>query len=113
MGVLPETGAKMAEVIGMTTGTVERFPGAFPSTSVSDELARLSELLRSVCPPDTQISFGFEGRLQVYLDVRQREQVMFVTMVLPTLEGGRFGNIVSGSKPGHPFHHRITASVQA
>lgn len=103
----------MAEVIGMATATVERFPSAFPSTSVSDELSRITDLLRSVCPPDTQIGFSFEGRLQVHLDVRQREHVMFVKMVLPTLEGGRFDAITSGSKPGHPFHHRITANVQA
>lgn len=103
----------MAEVIGMTTGTVERFPGAFPSTSVSDELSRITELLRSVCPPQTQISFSFEGRLQVHLDVRQREHVTFVKMVLPTLEAGRFDGLTVGSKPGHPFHHRISASVRA
>ena len=103
----------MAEIIGMATGTVERFPGTFPSTAVSDELGRLSDLLRSVCPPETQISFSFEGRLQVHLDVRQREHVMFVKMVLPTLEAGRFEDITIGGKPGHPFHHRISANVRA
>jgi hypothetical protein len=103
----------MAEVIGMTTGTVERFPGAFPATSVSDELGRIMAVLRGACPPETQISFSFDGRLQVHLDVRQREHVLFVEMMLPTLEAGRFDGITIGGKPGHPFHHRISANVCA
>lgn len=103
----------MAEVIGMTSGTVERFPGAFPATSVSDELGRIMETLRGVCPPDTQISFSFDGRLAVHLDVRQREHVLFVEMLLPTIEAGRFEGITIGGKPGHPFHHRISATVRA
>jgi hypothetical protein len=103
----------MAEVIGMTTGNVERFPGAFPATPVFDELGRIMALLQSVCPPESLVTFSFDGRLQAHIDVRKREHVMFVEMVLPTLEGGRFEGISIGGTPGHPFYHRISANVRA
>lgn len=103
----------MAEVIGMAAGNVERFPGAFPANPVSDELNRIMELLRSACPPETLISFSFDGRLQAHIDVRKREHVMYVEMVLPTLEPGLFEGISLGGTPRHPFYHRVSAQVRA
>jgi hypothetical protein len=103
----------MAEVIGIVAGGVERFPPPIKTSSVCDELNRIMELLRGACPPETEISFSFDGRLQVHIDVRKREHVMYVEMVLPTLEQGLFHGISIGSTPGHPFHHRVSALVQA
>jgi hypothetical protein len=103
----------MAEVIGMATGSVERFPGAFSPAPVSDELSRIMALLQEACPPETIITFGFDGRLQVHIDVRKREHVMFVEMVLPTLEAGLFHGISLGGTPRHPFYHRVSAIVAA
>ena len=43
--------------------------------------------LTSTCVPRRHLpSFSFDGRLQAHIDVRKREHVMFVEMVLPTLE---------------------------
>jgi hypothetical protein len=103
----------MAEVIGMTAGTVERFPGAFDASPVTEELNRIMELLRSACPPDSVISFSFDGRLQAHIDVRKREHVMYVEMVLPTLESGLFHSVSLGGTPRHPFYHRVSALVRA
>lgn len=103
----------MAEVIGMTTGNVERFPGAFPPSPVSDELNRIMALLHGACPPEAAISFSFDGRLQAHIDVRKREHVLFVEAVLPTLEAGLFHGVSTGGTPGHPFYHRVSALVRA
>jgi hypothetical protein len=103
----------MAEVIGMTASNVERFPGPFVENPISDELNRIMALLRDACPPEALISFSFDGRLQAHIDVRKREQVLFVEMVLPTLESGLFDGITIGGTPRHPFYHRVSALVQA
>jgi hypothetical protein len=57
--------------------------------------------------------FTFDGHLQVHIDVRKREHVLVVEMILPTLEPGLFQNISIGGTPRHPFYHRISARVQA
>lgn len=103
----------MAEVIDMTTGTVERFSETFAPSPVSDELNRIMALLRGACPPDTCISFSFDGRLQAHIDVRKREHVMYVEMILPTLEPGLFHGVSIGGTPRHPFYHRVSAFVSA
>jgi hypothetical protein len=103
----------MAEVIGMTASNVERFPGVFPASPISDELTRITALLRDACPPESLISFSFDGRLQAHIDVRKREQVLFVQMMLPTLEDGLFDGISLSGTPGHPFYHRISTAVHA
>jgi hypothetical protein len=103
----------MAEAISMTASNVERFPGAFPASPISDELNRITALLRNACPPESLISFSFDGRLQAHIDVRKREQVLLVQMMLPTLEAGLFDSISLSGTPGHPFYHRVSATVQA
>jgi hypothetical protein len=103
----------MAEVLGIATGKRERFASPHRPRPVSDELNRVAALLRNACPPDTCVGFSFDGRLQVHIDVRKREHVMFVEMILPQLEGGLFQQISIGGKPGHPFYHRISAVIEA
>jgi hypothetical protein len=103
----------MAKVIDMTSSNVERFPGAFAASPISEELHRIMALLRDACPPESLISFSFDGRLQAHIDVRRREQVMFVELALPTLEPGLFDAICIGGTPRRPFYHRISATVHA
>jgi hypothetical protein len=103
----------MAEALSMASGSVERFPFTPGSTSVTDELIRIGDIVRGACPPDATIGFSFEGRLQLHIDVRKREHVLFVETVLPTLGAGLFSGLSVGSTPGHPFHHRISAVVAA
>jgi hypothetical protein len=101
----------MAEVIGMVASGGERFPASPGNRPVCDQLDRIVEMLRRACPPDTEITFSYDGRLQVHIDVRKREHVMYVEMVLPTLEPGLFDGVSLGGTPRHPFHHRVSALV--
>jgi hypothetical protein len=91
--------------------TVEEFPHSHNSR-VTDELNRIMGLLRVICPQDAQISFNFEGRLQVHIDVRKREELYVVEAVLPTLEAGLFHSLSRGRTPHHPFFQRLSAVVR-
>jgi hypothetical protein len=101
----------MADVIDITASAIDRFPGRPAANPVTDELTRIMALLRDACPPESVISFTFDGRLQAHIDVRKREHVMLVEMVLPTLEDGLFRHVSIGGTPGHPFYHRVSAQV--
>jgi hypothetical protein len=103
----------MANGLSAVPGNVERFPTTNPSTPVSDELVSLSRLLREACPEGAVISFSFDNKLQAHIDVRKREHVMFVQMILPTLKPGLFHSVSLGGTPHHPFYHRISALVLA
>src|SRR5437764_3032533 len=96
---------------GAAYGRVEPFPGPSPSTAVSDELNRILTMLREACPPDSHISFDFDGRLHVHIDVHKREEVTIVEMMLPTLGLGLFHGLSRGGTPHHPFFHRVSALV--
>lgn len=101
----------MAHALRRHTDNVERLPTGFASTAVSDELTRITNLLRGACPPDATIGFEFAGRLQVNIDIRKREDVLLIQTVLPTIEAGLFRNIGLGNTPNRAFFHRITADV--
>lgn len=103
----------MAEALSLASAGIQRFPGAMTSIAISDELIRIGDMIRAVSPPETCVGFSFDGRLQVHVDVRKREHVLHLEMVLPTLAGGMFDGLSVGSVPGRPFHHRVTATVQA
>lgn len=90
---------------------VDRMPDKQRSTVVSDELGKLLALLRDSLPAEATISFLFDGRLQVRIDVRKLEQVLAIEMILPTLGGGIFRDIQRGQAPNHSFMHRVTARV--
>ena len=92
-------------------GSVERLPAASQSTLVTDELNRVLAMLREACPKQSQISFDFDGRLHVHIDVRKREEVILVEAMLPTMGLGLFHSISRGETPHHPFFHRISAIV--
>ena len=93
------------------TGTVERLPLSISSSVVASELNKIASLLRSVCPPDAHISFDFDGKLYVHIDVRKQEEVTLAQAMLPALGMGLFDNISLGRTPNRPFFHRITAVV--
>ena len=95
---------------------VERKVESFPQTArvrpVSDELAKLLELLREAFPEAVNISFEFDGSLKVHIDLRNRDKLTIVQERLPYLGGGNlFSTPRLGSTPNHPFHHRISALV--
>jgi hypothetical protein len=101
----------MGHALRRLTDNVERLPTGFTSTAVTDELARITNLLRTVCPADATIGFEFGGRLVVNIDIRKREDVMLVQAVLPAIEPGLFRELALGNTPGRAFFHRICAEV--
>ena len=93
------------------TETVERLPGPISASVVTSELNKFASLLRSLCPPDAHVSFDFDGKLCVHIDVRKQEEVTLVQAMLPALGMGLFDNLSVGRTPNRPFFHRITAVV--
>ena len=90
--------------------SVERLPEQ-RSTVITDELNKILEMLSSSCPKGAIISFDFDGRLHVHVDVHSFEDVVKVEGILPTLGGGMFHNMSRSSTPHHPFSHRLSAIV--
>lgn len=101
----------MAESPALSGGTIEPFPGPVPSTVVTDELTKVLNLLKVACPGDAIISFDFDGRLHVHIDVHKQEDMARIEIVLPQLGPGLFFGLVRGSTPNRPFHHRLSALV--
>lgn len=94
------------------TSSVEAFPEAVQPSIVSDELNRLSSLLREEFPFAARVSFEFDRTLHVHIDVRRREDVSVVENRIESLGAGTlFGRADCGNTPGHPFIHRISATV--
>lgn len=93
------------------TGTVEHFPAFMLTTPVTDELNKILTMLRAACPDDAIISFDFDGHLHVHVDVRKREHVTLVEMVLPAIGRGLFHGLSRAATPHHPFYHRVSALV--
>lgn len=100
----------MTMISGTAASTVEPFPIQHSSV-VTDELNRILGMLRDVSPKDAVISFDFDGRLQVHVDVRRREEITILESVLPTLGCGLFHSLNRRSTPHHPFFHRVSALV--
>jgi hypothetical protein len=94
------------------TASVEQMPTPARSMIISDELNRIMGAVRSVCPEDADLSFGFDGKLQMHIDVRKLEDVARVETLLPTLCGGIFSNLQRGLVDNRPFFHRVTALVE-
>ena len=95
----------MAEVLDLVPGGVERLPLVPKSTAISDELARISAKLCEVFPEGTCIGFSFDGQLRVHVDVRQRDDVIVVEMLLPTIGAGLFQTVPRGGTPSSPARY--------
>jgi len=54
---------------------VERIPVQTQPTPVSDELGRLQAALAELCPKDSTISFEYDGKLHLHVDLRGFEDV--------------------------------------
>jgi len=91
---------------------VESFPETVRSTPVSSELGRISDILHEAFPEASKISFEYDGKLQVHIDLRTREQLTITEERLPYLAGGRlFSDVRRGKTPNHAFLQRISALV--
>ena len=90
---------------------VERISISSQPTAVSDELARLTGMLREVCPRDAAIGFEYDGKLHLHVYVRRSEDVTRVETILPSLSGGIFHSVHRG-KGRQSFQHRVSALVE-
>lgn len=90
--------------------SVEHLPDQ-RSTIITDELNKILDMLTGTCPKDAVISFDFDRRLHVHIDVRSFEDILKVEGILPILGGGIFRDISRGDTPHRSFHHRLSAIV--
>lgn len=97
---------------GRKRASLERFPVQTRANFVSEELGTILASLVEACPPRAKVSFYFDGKLHVHIDVRAVEDVTRVEALLPTIGAGMFHTIKRGSTPGHAFFHRVSALVE-
>ncbi len=79
--------------------------------AVSDELGKLTSILRDVCPAEAVISFDYNGALHLHVDVRLIEDVTKIEALLPSLCGGIFHGAQRRMTARHSFFHRVSANV--
>jgi hypothetical protein len=91
--------------------TVTDFRHAAPAFPVSDELAGLHKAVEDACPPASIVSFVFDGRLHLAVDVHTFEEASQVEAILPSIGGGVFHDVSRGNTPGMSFRRRVSALV--
>jgi hypothetical protein len=92
--------------------SIEYLPNQPRPKIVSDELNRILSSLRVACPENAEISFDFDGKLHVHIDIRNLEDVTLTEAILPTLCMGIFHDIGRGNAPHRSFFHRVSAQVE-
>jgi hypothetical protein len=91
---------------------IERIAIPSKATPVSDELCRLTAILRDICPPDALVGFEFDGKLHLHIQLRRFEDVTRLEVALPALCGGIFHDVQHGQVGRHSFLHRLSAIVE-
>jgi hypothetical protein len=100
----------MSKPLRIVNGDVKRL-SVSPGRTATQELNKIRALVRDACPVAREVSFDFDERLLVHIDVRKLEEVTLVQAVLPTVGMGMFQKISLGKTPFRPFSHRISAEV--
>jgi hypothetical protein len=101
----------MSNVVSVRPEGRDRFSEWTPQTPVTDELGRIDRVLRDALPADAEVSFAFDGKLQVHIDVRKREDVILIEKLLPQRAGHLLERLTRSATPQRPFLHRISAIV--
>ena len=85
--------------------------GTITSTcrKVIEQLSSLRDEVKSIVPTDTRISFHFDDRLHINIDVRDQQDLTRLEASLPSLANGVFKNIRRSLADHHSFRHRLTA----
>ena len=78
---------------------------------VTEELTGLRTAVQAIVPGDTAISFHFDERRLIHIDVRDLRDLARAETLLPTIEGGIFSNLRRTLADHHSFRHRLTADV--
>lgn len=78
---------------GEAFGNVENLPSQIETAFITQELERIAELARSLCPQDSEISFSFDRKLLIHLDIRSLEDVTRAEVMLSVRGAGLFSEI--------------------
>jgi hypothetical protein len=81
--------------------------------AMTEELGGILRTVREKCPADACISFDFDGRLHLYVDVRTSDQVSNVERARAGTRIGMFHSFTRGKTPHHPFYRRLSAVIDA
>jgi hypothetical protein len=101
----------MNKISETVSAGVDRLPSQPRALIVSEELAKVTAVVADACPSDARISFLYDGRLHLMIDVRTLEEVLAVEMILPKIGAGMFHDVARAQAPRHGFGHRVTALV--
>lgn len=88
-------------------------PPELEPKAISQELTRLTEQLRAEFPDAEKISFEFDGKLHLHIDVRDLEEAKVIHARLERLYGDLYSRYFVGNSPQHRFWHRVSAMVAA
>lgn len=102
----------MSSAEALQTAVVEQ-RSRVPQCAVTDELGGILRTVRDRCPSDARISFDFDGRLRLHLDVRTADQVSNVESALAGTRAGMFHSFTRGKTPHHPFYRGLSAVFDA
>jgi hypothetical protein len=91
--------------------TIAEFRQSMPACPISDELGSLHKAVEDACPPASIVSFVFDGRLRIAVDVHTFEEASEVEALLPAIGGGVFHDVARGNTPGMSFRRRVSALV--
>lgn len=100
------------EIYKKSASSIEHLPNQARPKIVSDEMNRILSSLRGACPESAEISFDFDGKLYVHIDMRNLEDLTLTESILPKLCLGIFHDIHRGSAPHRSFFHRVSAQVE-
>lgn len=78
---------------------------------VIEQLSSLRDAVKSIVPADTVVSFQFDDRLHVNIDMRDLQELARLEASLPSLANGIFTNLRRSLADHQPFRHRLTAEV--
>jgi len=91
--------------------TIADFRQSTLACPISDELGGLLKAVDDACPPSSIVSFLFDGKLRIAVDVHTFEEASLVEAILPSIGGGVFHDVSRGNTPGMSFRRRVSALV--
>ena len=103
----------ITEEEGSRTADIKPIRAPREIMAISEELGRLTRMLRVVCPAEAMISFEYNGALHLHVDVRLSEDASGIEALLPSLCGGIFHSAQRRMTARHSFFHRVCPRVSS
>jgi len=89
------------------SGNIERISITSQATTVPEELANCTGMLREVCPFVTVIDFERRWKFPLHIYRRRSEDETQMEMVITSLSGEKFHGVHRGHGWRHSFRHRV------